>query len=225
MSNIKLSESWLKIVGDEFGKDYMKALKIFLLDEKQQGKTVFPKGDAIFNALNLTPFEEVKVVILGQDPYHGLGQAHGLCFSVPREVTFPPSLKNMFIELKRDLGVINSVHGCLEDWAHQGVLLLNSVLTVEMGKAGAHQGKGWEMFTDEVIKKISELKKNVVFLLWGSYAFKKGSVINEAQHLILKSPHPSPLSAYRGFMGNGHFGLANAYLAQQGISPINWQLN
>lgn len=225
MSSGKLSDSWQAVVGAELEKPYMKSLSGFLREEKKQGKVIFPQGRDIFNALNLTAFESVKVVILGQDPYHGEGQAHGLCFSVPQGVPLPPSLKNIFIELRRDLAVENGSHGCLVEWAEQGVLLLNSVLTVENARAASHAGQGWEQFTDTVIAQLSALRENLVFLLWGSYAFKKGVVIDTTKHLVLKSSHPSPLSAYRGFIGNGHFGLANQYLQKHGFAPIAWQLS
>jgi uracil-DNA glycosylase len=178
----------------------------------------------MFAALNATPFEQTRVVILGQDPYHGQGQAHGLSFSVLPQVPLPPSLRNIFKELATDLGVHNGEHGCLTAWAQQGVLLLNSVLSVVQGQAAAHQGKGWEIFTDAIIEKLNHGREGVVFILWGSYAQKKGRVIDQQRHLVLKSPHPSPLSAHRGFFGCRHFSQANAYLASRGDQPINWQL-
>lgn len=221
---IQLEPSWKKRLIGEFQKDYMEKLKAFLLQEKRAGKVIYPKGDEYFNAFNLTPFDKVKVVIIGQDPYHGPNQAHGLCFSVKPGVRFPPSLQNIFKEINDELGIPMPNHGCLTHWAQQGVLLLNAVLTVEQAKAAAHQGKGWETFTDAVIHRINEEKENVVFLLWGSYAQKKGSFIDTSKHLVLKSPHPSPLSAHRGFFGNGHFKKCNEYLASKGLEPIDWSV-
>lgn len=221
---IKLEPSWKKQLSSEFEQDYMQALREFLLKQKQEGKEIFPPGDEYFNAFNYTPFDQVKVVILGQDPYHGPGQAHGLCFSVPEGVRPPPSLKNIFKEINRDLGLPIPTNGCLTSWAQQGVLLLNSVLTVEQGKAGAHQKKGWERFTDSVIQRINEHQQGVVFLLWGSYAHKKGQFIDEAKHRVLRSVHPSPLSAHRGFLGCGHFSETNQYLQSLGKAPIDWAL-
>ena len=221
---VQLDGSWMGAVGDEFDKEYMQVLRSFLATEKQQQKTIFPKGQEIFNAMNATAFENVRVVILGQDPYHGPGQAHGLCFSVQPKVALPPSLQNIFKEIKNDLGVENGEHGCLTHWAEQGVLLLNSVLTVEQGRAGSHQGKGWETFTDSVIAQLNQQRDGLVFLLWGSYAQKKGAIIDGERHLVLKSPHPSPLSAHRGFFGNQHFSQANNYLLAQGLDPIDWSL-
>lgn len=223
-NEIQLHSSWLKHLEFEFQQSYMQQLKQFLLHEKQAGKIVFPAGDRIFNALNSTPVNQVKVVILGQDPYHGPNQAHGLCFSVLPGVPFPPSLLNIFKEVERDLGIPIPNHGCLQSWADQGVLLLNSTLTVELSKAGSHQGKGWELFTDRVIQVINERCESVVFLLWGSYAQKKGQFIDRQKHHVLTSPHPSPLSAHRGFIGNGHFSKTNQWLQQHKKTPINWQL-
>lgn len=220
----KLEAGWLAALGEEFNKPYMHDLRRFLQQEKDQGKTIYPPGSLWFNAFNTTPFEQVKVVILGQDPYHRPGQAHGLCFSVQKGVAFPPSLQNIFKELREDLGLPIPPHGCLQHWAEQGVLLLNAVLTVEEGKAGAHQGKGWETFTDAAIRALNERRQHLVFLLWGSYAEKKGAYIDTQRHLVLKSPHPSPLSAHRGFFGNRHFSKANTYLEQHGQRAINWQL-
>lgn len=222
--NIKLSQSWLNVIGDEFNKPYMQALKQFLVAEKAAGKVIFPPGELIFNALNTTAFEQVKVVILGQDPYHGPRQAHGLCFSVLPGVPFPPSLANIFAEIQQELNLPIPSHGCLQSWAEQGVLLLNATLTVERGRAGSHQNQGWEQFTDEVVAHLNLEREGLVFMLWGSYAQKKGQLIDGGKHLILKSPHPSPLSAYRGFFGNGHFVKANQYLEQQGLTPIDWSL-
>lgn len=224
MSGIKLDPEWLQLLQPEFDAPYMQQLRAFLADEKARGKTIYPPGSLWFNALNHTPFSRVKVVILGQDPYHGPHQAHGLCFSVLDGVPPPPSLLNIFAEIQRDLGIPPPPHGNLTGWADQGVLLLNAVLTVEHGKAGAHQGKGWEMFTDRIVSLLNGQREHLVFLLWGSYAQKKGSIIDRSKHLVLTSPHPSPLSAYRGFIGNGHFSKTNQYLQQQGIAPINWSL-
>jgi len=208
----------------EFEQPYMKQLKAFLLTQKQQNKVIYPPSKLIFNAFNSTPLDQVKVVILGQDPYHGPNQAHGLCFSVQPGIQPPPSLQNMFKELSRDLGLPVPNHGCLQAWADQGVLLLNATLTVEQARAGAHQGQGWETFTDKAIQLVNEQCSGVVFLLWGSYAQKKGALIDKRKHLVLTAPHPSPLSAYRGFIGCGHFSAANAYLVKQHKTPVNWQL-
>ncbi len=223
-TGIQLDKSWLTHLGTEFDQPYMKQLKQFLLQEKQQKKVIYPKGDLIFNAFNTTPLDKVKVVILGQDPYHGPNQAHGLCFSVLPGVAIPPSLKNIYKEINRDLGIAIPAHGCLQAWAEQGVLLLNATLTVEQAKAGAHQGKGWEAFTDRAIQVVNEQCENIVFLLWGSYAQKKGQLINTEKHHVLKSPHPSPLSAHRGFLGNNHFSLTNQWLESKGKAPIDWAL-
>lgn len=220
--DIKLNDSWLKVIGSEFDKPYMQQLRDFLLAEKAAGKVIFPSSDNIFNALNTTAFEDVNVVILGQDPYHGQGQAHGLCFSVLPGVPFPPSLRNIFKEINGDLGIDIPLSGCLQSWAEQGVLLLNATLTVEESQAGSHQGKGWEQFTDEIIAQLNQQREGIVFMLWGSYAQKKGQLIDTNKHLVLKSPHPSPLSAHRGFFGNGHFSKANQYLQENGLSAINW---
>ena len=223
-NTIQLNASWLEYLESEFEQPYMQQLKVFLREEKQQGKVVYPKGDLIFNALNTTSLDQVSVVILGQDPYHGPSQAHGLCFSVLPGVSLPPSLLNIFKELHSDLGKPIPDHGCLQSWAEQGVLLLNSTLTVEQSKAGSHQGRGWERFTDRVIQLINDHCNGVIFLLWGSYAQKKGQYIDIEKHHVFKSPHPSPLSAHRGFFGNRHFSLANQALISQGKNPINWQL-
>ena len=222
--HIQMEDSWRQRLLGEFHKDYMVKLREFLLHEKKAGKVIYPKGDEYFNAFNLTPFDKVKVVIIGQDPYHGPSQAHGLCFSVRPQVPFPPSLQNIFKEIQAELGLPIPEHGCLTHWAEQGVLLLNAVLTVEQSKAAAHQGKGWETFTDAAIHRVNEERDNVVFMLWGSYAQKKGSFIDPAKHLVLKSPHPSPLSAHRGFFGNGHFKKCNEYLKVHGLTPIDWQV-
>jgi uracil-DNA glycosylase len=225
MSGIKLDPEWLQLLQSEFDAPYMQKLRAFLAAEKAAGKVIYPPGALWFNALNHTPFSKVKVVILGQDPYHGPHQAHGLCFSVMEGVPPPPSLLNIFAEIKRDLGIEQPSHGNLTAWADQGVLLLNAVLTVEQGKAGAHQGKGWETFTDRIVALLNEKREHLVFLLWGSYAQKKGALIDRKKHLVLSSPHPSPLSAYRGFIGNAHFSQVNAYLEKHGLGTINWQLN
>jgi uracil-DNA glycosylase len=219
---IRLEASWKNRLADEFAKPYMIALRDFLLERKRAGATIYPPGKLIFNALDSTPFDRVKVVILGQDPYHGPGQAHGLCFSVRQGVELPPSLRNIYRELADDLGCALPLEGDLQRWAGQGVLLLNAVLTVERGRAGAHQGKGWEQFTDRVITELNDHRDNLVFMLWGSYAMKKGAVIDRDRHLVLTAPHPSPLSAHRGFFGCRHFSKANAWLAQHGEEPIRW---
>lgn len=221
---IQLHPSWLEHLQSEFDQKYMQSLRAFLQTEKQLGKTIYPKGELIFNALNTTHFDTVKVVILGQDPYHGPGQAHGLCFSVLPGVQFPPSLLNIFKEIERDVGVAVPRSGCLQSWAEQGVLLLNATLTVERARAGSHQGKGWETFTDKIIALLNEKRDGLVFLLWGSYAQKKGALIDQSRHCVLKSPHPSPLSAHRGFLGNAHFSQTNNWLTQQGQTPIDWSV-
>lgn len=220
----KLEQSWLNVLGDEFDKPYMIELKAFLLAEKKSGKVIYPPADLWFNALNTTAFDRVKVVILGQDPYHGPGQAHGLCFSVQRGVPPPPSLQNMFKELKSDLGIAAPQHGNLQHWAEQGVLLLNSVLTVEQAHANAHQGRGWETFTDACIAHLNREREGLVFLLWGSYAQRKGQLIDRSRHCVLEAPHPSPLSAHRGFLGCKHFSKTNCYLEERGERPIDWSL-
>jgi uracil-DNA glycosylase len=219
---IDLEPGWLAELGAEFEQPYMQELRTFLLAERRRGVQIYPEAANWFAAFRATPFHKVKVVILGQDPYHGPGQAHGLCFSVPPGVAPPPSLLNVFAELERDLGLQRPAHGCLSHWAEQGVLLLNSVLTVEQGRAASHQGKGWERFTDRVVEVLSARREHLVFLLWGSYAERKGRIVDRSRHLVLVSPHPSPLSAYRGFIGNGHFSGANRYLAQNGQSPVAW---
>ena len=223
-TGIKLHPSWLEAIGSEFDKSYMTQLKQFLAEEKAKGKVIYPAGSNWFSAFNDTPFDQVKVVILGQDPYHGPHQAHGLCFSVRPGVAIPPSLRNMYQELQSDLGIPLPEHGCLTHWAEQGVLLLNATLTVEQANAGAHQGKGWEQFTDRAVQALNEQREGLVFLLWGSYAQKKGAFIDTAKHLVLKAPHPSPLSAYRGFFGCKHFSQVNQYLKQRGLAPIDWRL-
>lgn len=222
--SIDLHPSWLAHLAAEFDAPYMQQLKQFLMAEKAAGKIIYPASKYIFNAFNSTPLDQVKVVIIGQDPYHGPNQAHGLCFSVQPGIAIPPSLQNIFKEQHSDLGISIPKHGCLQSWADQGVLLLNATLTVEHSKAGSHQGKGWETFTDKVIHLVSEKTSGVVFLLWGSYAQKKSELIDSAKHLILKAPHPSPLSAHRGFLGCGHFSKANQYLAQNNKVPVTWAL-
>jgi len=222
MSQIKLEASWKQHLLAEFQQPYMQQLRAFLQEQKSLGKIIYPKGNEYFNAFNLTPFEQVKVVIIGQDPYHGPNQAHGLCFSVQPGVAFPPSLVNIFKELQRDLNIPFPNHGNLTHWAEQGVLLLNAVLTVEQGKAAAHQGKGWEQFTDAAIRELNAGREGIVFMLWGSYAQKKGQIIDRKKHCVLTAPHPSPLSAHRGFIGCGHFSKANHYLQQLGLTPIDW---
>ena len=221
---VRLDPSWLDVLGKEFDQPYMRQLKAFLQQQKNSGKVIYPPGAQWFSAFNDTPFDKVRVVILGQDPYHGPDQAHGLCFSVLPGVKVPPSLANIYKELASDLGITQPNHGCLTSWAKQGVLLLNATLTVEQADAGAHQGKGWEQFTDQAIRAINDQSEAAVFLLWGSYAQKKGAFIDQSRHLVLKSVHPSPLSAYRGFLGCKHFSATNNYLQQHGRQPIDWQL-
>jgi uracil-DNA glycosylase len=221
---IRLHESWLGPLSGEFAEPYMAALKSFLLTERDAGKRIFPSASNWFRALDLTPLEEVRVVILGQDPYHGEGQAHGLCFSVPPGVPPPPSLVNIYKEMASDLGIQRATHGFLDHWARQGVLLLNSVLTVEMGRAASHRERGWERFTDAVIREVNAKASPVVFLLWGSYAQKKAAFVDATKHLVLKAPHPSPLSAHSGFFGCRHFSKANAFLQSQGMPAIDWAL-
>ncbi len=221
---VKLHESWRAPLGPVLASPGMAALKAFLIAEKAAGKTIFPKGGQYFRALDLTPLDQVRAVILGQDPYHGPGQAHGLCFSVQPGIRPPPSLQNIFKELERDLGLAPPGHGFLEHWARQGVLLLNTVLTVEMGLAASHQGRGWEVFTDAVIRLIDARPEPAIFMLWGSHAQKKAGFVDDRRHLVLKSVHPSPLSAHRGFLGCGHFSAANAFLAKHGQQPIDWAL-
>lgn len=223
-TGVKLDDSWKQALSAEFASPYMQTLKAFLLAEKNAGKQIFPKGGEYFRALDLTPLDAVKVVILGQDPYHGAGQAHGLCFSVQPGVRTPPSLVNIYKELQSDLGIAPVQHGFLESWASQGVLLLNSVLTVEEARAASHQGKGWEKFTDAIIRTVNDTCDGVVFLLWGAYAQKKAAFVDQTKHLVLKSPHPSPLSAHNGFFGNHHFSKANEFLISRGKQPIDWQL-
>jgi len=222
--NIALHQSWKAPLLPEFEADYMAQLRAFLIAEKAAGKHIFPKGGEWFRAMDLTPLDKVRVVILGQDPYHGPGQAHGLCFSVKPGVRPPPSLVNIYRELQSDLGIERPRHGFLEHWANQGVLLLNSVLTVEMAKAASHQGKGWERFTDAVIRLVNAKDDPVVFLLWGAYAQKKAAFVDTSKHLVLKAAHPSPLSAHNGFLGCRHFSKCNAFLESKGLAPIDWAL-
>jgi uracil-DNA glycosylase len=215
---------WSERLAEEFRQPYMASLAQFLAAEEAAGKSIYPPARRVFNALNSTPLGQVKVVILGQDPYHGPGQAHGLSFSVLPGTPTPPSLANMFKEIRTDLGVEPPMHGCLQAWADQGVLLLNSVLTVERGRAGAHQGMGWEEFTNSVIAAVNEQDQGVVFMLWGSHAHKKGRGIDHQKHLVLEAPHPSPLSAYRGFFGCQHFSQVNQWLGERGLGAIDWAL-
>ncbi|WP_443946478.1 uracil-DNA glycosylase [Pedobacter sp. AW1-32] len=220
-----LEASWLAVLEQEFEKDYMKGLKSFLQQEKEKGATIYPKGADIFNALNTTPFNRVKVVILGQDPYHGAGQAHGLSFSVQRGIPIPPSLKNIYKELETDIeGFQIPRHGHLTYWAEQGVLLLNATLTVRASEAASHQNQGWEIFTDEIIKALSDKRDHIVFLLWGKYAQAKAALIDQKKHYILTAPHPSPFSAYTGFLGSKHFSKTNQLLIQSNQKPIDWRL-
>ena len=219
-----MEESWKQRLAEEFQKDYMVQLRQFLKNEYAHGKHIYPNKSQYFSAFFLTPFEQVKVVILGQDPYHAAGQAHGLCFSVPEGVALPPSLVNIYQELKTDMGIDNGDQGNLSSWARQGVLLLNSVLTVERGLAASHRDKGWEQFTDRVIELLSEREQPMVFLLWGSYAQKKAAFVDTQKHFILKSPHPSPLSVHRGFFGCRHFSKTNDFLIENAMPPIDWEL-
>lgn len=218
----KIPENWAAQIGSELKQPYMGKLSDFLKERAAAGKVIFPQNDEIFSALSLTSFNEVRVVIIGQDPYHGPGQAHGLSFSVRRGVRIPPSLRNIYKEIEAAFGVKMPAHGDLTGWARQGVLLLNATLTVEEASAGAHQKKGWEEFTDAIIRAVNDQHEHVVFMLWGAYAQKKGAFIDRHKHLVLESVHPSPLSAHRGFLGNGHFAKANEYLAAHGREPIAW---
>lgn len=224
MKDIKLEKEWKKLLAAELQRPYMRELWDFLQHERQAGKVIYPQNDDIFAALNLTPFDQVKVVILGQDPYHGPNQAHGLSFSVKPGLKVPPSLVNIFKELESDLGIAPIKHGMLNSWAQQGVLLLNNVLTVEDGMAGSHHLKGWEKFTDAIIEILNEKKENLVFILWGSPAQKKAAKVDETKHFVLKSVHPSPLSSYRGFFGSKPFSKTNTFLESKNIQPINWAL-
>ncbi|MFK2902771.1 uracil-DNA glycosylase [Dyella ginsengisoli] len=221
---VRLEPGWKARIGDYLERPEMRALADFLRAEKRAGKEIYPPGPEIFAAFDHTPFDAVRVVILGQDPYHGPGQAHGLCFSVRPGVPVPPSLDNIFKEITRDLGIPRPDHGCLTPWADRGVLLLNAVLTVERGQAGSHQGKGWEGFTDAAIEALNREREGIVFLLWGSYAQRKGRLIDTQRHHVLTAVHPSPLSAHRGFIGCGHFSAANAWLQRAGMAPIDWSL-
>lgn len=221
---VQLHPEWLACLADEFERDSMRALSAFLRARKAAGVAVYPPGKRIFNALDSTPPSAVRAVILGQDPYHGPGQAHGLCFSVRPGVPVPPSLANIYRELHDDIGFDIPRHGCLQRWAEHGVLLLNAVLTVERGRAGAHQGKGWERFTDRVVEVLNGMDRPLVFLLWGAQAQKKGLGIDRSRHLVLTAPHPSPLSAHRGFLGCRHFSQANDWLRERGEAPIDWSL-
>ena len=224
MAELRLQAGWKALLGDWFERPEMQALAAFLRAEKVAGRRIYPPGREIFAALDHTPFERVRVVILGQDPYHGPGQAHGLCFSVRPGVPVPPSLANIYAELQRDIGFVPPDHGCLVPWAERGVLLLNAVLTVEAGRAGSHQGKGWEGFTDRVVQLLNERREGLVFMLWGSYAQAKGALLDGRRHLILKAPHPSPLSAHRGFIGCAHFSHCAEWLARRGEPPLDWTL-
>ena len=223
--SIQLDESWKAVLADEFEQDYMRQLRAFLLAEKQAGQTIFPPGPEIFAALDATPFDQTRVVIIGQDPYHGPNQAQGLCFSVRPGVAVPPSLQNIYKEMVSDLNVPMPSDGDLRSWAKQGVLLLNAVLTVRAGQANSHQGKGWETFTDKIIAALNEQRENLVFILWGSYAQKKGSMIDPDRHFVIRSPHPSPLSAHRGFFGSRPFSRCNQYLRQTGQQEIHWAID
>ncbi len=215
---------WSDHLGEEFNKQYMSDLRAFLASRKAAKVVIYPHSSNWFRAMSLTAFNDVRVVILGQDPYHGPGQAHGLSFSVPKGVAVPPSLQNIYKEIEADLGIARGRHGFLESWAEQGVLLLNSVLTVEHASANAHQGRGWEQFTDAIVQALSDEAEHLVFLLWGSYAQKKGQVIDRSKHCVLKAPHPSPLSAHRGFMGCKHFSAANQYLKEHGLPEVDWSV-
>lgn len=219
-----LGKGWMREIGQEFEKSYFNELRTFLLQEVRAGKTIYPKADDIFRAFKETEFDDVKVVMIGQDPYHGPDQAHGMCFSVGPGIRPPPSLVNIYKEIENDLGLKMPAHGYLATWAAQGVLLLNTVLTVEKGLAGSHRGKGWEVFTDRVIEVLNQKKEGLVFLLWGSPAQKKAQVVDAHRHYVLKGPHPSPLSAYRGFFGGHHFSLTNKYLTAHAQTPIDWSL-
>lgn len=224
LASAPLADGWRQHLAGEFDKPYARDLQRFLDSQAEQGRVLYPPDDQVFRALQLTPFERVRVVILGQDPYHGPGQAHGLSFSVQGDVKLPPSLVNIYKELEADVGIDPPRHGDLSGWARQGVLLLNAVLTVEQGHAGAHQGQGWEAFTDAVIERLNAEREHLVFMLWGGYAQKKGHFIDRERHCVLQAPHPSPLSAHRGWFGSGHFSKANVYLRGTGQTPIDWQV-
>jgi uracil-DNA glycosylase len=221
---VRLHPSWKSRLDAQLSAPYMTQLREFLLDRKRAGAVIYPPGPQIFAALDATSFDDVRVVILGQDPYHGPGQAHGLSFSVPPGIEPPPSLKNIYLELKRDVGILEPPNGDLRPWAEQGVLLLNAVLTVEQYQAGSHQNKGWERFTDAIIDVLNRERDHLVFMLWGAYAQKKGALINRQRHCVLEAPHPSPLSAHRGFLGCGHFGACNRYLEDRDCAPVDWGL-
>jgi uracil-DNA glycosylase len=223
-TDVKIEESWKAILQEEFEADYFRSLKHFLVEEKKKGEKVYPPGTQIFAAFDHTPFDKVKVVILGQDPYHGAGQAHGLCFSVNDGIRQPPSLQNIFKELQDDCGCSVPKSGNLTKWADQGVLLLNATLTVRDGQAGSHQGKGWETFTDAVIRHVAAERKHIVFILWGKFAQNKAAIIDTTGHLVLTAAHPSPFSAHNGFFGCKHFSATNDYLRRHHLSPIDWQL-
>mgnify|MGYP001082656886 FL=1 len=223
-ANIQMHESWKTALKAEFEKPYFAELKRFLQAEKAAGKTIYPPGSLIFNAFNSTPFDQVRIVILGQDPYHGPGQAHGLCFSVQHGVKPPPSLVNIYKELQSDVGITLPTHGCLQSWTTQGVFLLNAILTVEANKPASHQKKGWEEFTNAAIQQLSLQREGLIFMLWGNFAQQKAALIDERKHTILKAPHPSPFSAHTGFLGCGHFSKANAILTARGEAPVNWQV-
>jgi uracil-DNA glycosylase len=222
--NVQIEASWKKALEKEFTQPYFAAIKQFLIKEREEGQTIFPPGKLIFNAFNTTPFDEVKVVIIGQDPYHGPGQAHGLSFSVPQGVPIPPSLQNMYKEIHTDLGLPIPSHGNLSHWAEQGVLLLNAILTVRAHQAASHHGAGWEKFTDAAIQRLNRDRDGLVFMLWGGYAKKKGEMIDRGRHLVLTAPHPSPLSAHSGWFGSRHFSQANAYLVSKGKEAIDWRI-
>ena len=224
VANIQIEESWKQVLADEFEKPYFAELRQFLQTEKTAGKSIYPPGSLIFNAFNSTPFDKVRVVILGQDPYHGAGQAHGLCFSVQHGVKPPPSLVNMFKELKDNVGFVIPNHGCLQKWTEQGIFLLNAILTVEANQPASHQKKGWEEFTNATIQKLSKEKSGLIFILWGNFAQQKAVLIDETKHTILKAAHPSPFSAYNGFFGCKHFSKTNEILVQKGEAPIDWQI-
>jgi uracil-DNA glycosylase len=224
MPDVRLDPAWQRLLGEALQAPYMQALRQFLRDEVAAGKSIFPPGDRIFAALDATPPEQARVVVLGQDPYHGPGQAHGLSFSVPRGAPIPPSLRNIYRALDQDLGIPPAAHGDLSAWAEQGVLLLNAVLTVEAGKAGSHQGRGWEQFTDAIITALNQRATPLVFMLWGKPAQRKGTMIDRDRHCVLEAPHPSPLSAHRGFFDCGHFSAANHFLMARGVAPIDWRL-
>lgn len=223
-ANIQMHESWKTALKAEFEKPYFAELKRFLQAEKAAGKTIYPPGSLIFNAFNSTPFDQVRIVILGQDPYHGPGQAHGLCFSVQHGVKPPPSLVNIYKELQSDVGITLPTHGCLQSWTTQGVFLLNAILTVEANKPASHQKRGWEEFTNATIQQLSLQREGLIFMLWGNFAQQKAALIDERKHTILKAPHPSPFSAHTGFLGCGHFSKANAILTARGEAPVNWQV-